>query len=455
MQIVVIGGGDVGEALIIAISKEGHNVTVIDEDTAVIDTIVNKYDVRGVAGNGANIAVQKEAGVEDCDVLIAIAPGDELNLLCCMIGNQLGAKHSIARVRNPEYLRQMSFMGNKFGIDMIVNPEYEAASEAARLIRFPAAMKLDKFAQGRVEVVEIHITPLHPLVGQKLSELKSKYSTNVLVCAARRGEDVIIPGGDYIISEGDFISVTASRPDITDFFMKIGLLGKHIKSVFIVGGGRITRYLATQLTNSAYNVKIIESNFDICEDLSDLLPRATIIHGNAADPDLLIEEGIDRAGACVAMTDDDKTNIIISMFAKTRSVEKIISKLSSESFLKLSYSSGIDSNISPKLLVTTKVIQYLRGLANRDEHGSKSKLKTLYKIADNRIEALEFDVAEDFKHIGIPLRNIKLKKNLLVAAVIRDGAVIYPHGQTVLEVGDSVIVVTTNEQLYDLGDILT
>lgn len=454
MQIVVIGNGAVGDALVSILCNEGHNVTVVDENVDEVNAVVNRYDVFGVTGNGASIDVQKEAGVPDCDILISVAPGDELNLLCCMIGKQLGAKRTIARVRDPRYLKQVSFMSKNLGIDMIVNPEHEAAREAARLIRFPAAMKLEKFARGQVEVVEIHIDEKHPLIGVALKDFKAKYNTNTLICAAVRGNEVFIPGGDFVICEDDSISLAGSRQDINDLFVRLGHLGKEIKDVVLIGGGRISKYLAQQLTGGGYRLKIIEKKLSVCEELADMFPRIKVIHGDASDPDLLDEEGIDHCDACVIMTSNDQTNLIISMFAASRGVEKVISKIASPTFLKLSENAGVDSNITPQFLIASRVLRYVRGIANRGESGYMSALKSLHKIADNRVEALEFDVAEDFKAVGIPLKDVKWKKNLLIAAVIRDSAVIYPHGNTTLEIGDSVIVMTTQAKLYDLGDTL-
>ncbi len=454
MRIVIIGNGSLGDSLIEYISREGHNIIVIDEDSDVVTAVVNKFDVMGVCGSGASVDTQKEAGVENADVVISVAGSDELNLLCCMIAKQLGAKHTIARVRDPRYLNQQSFMRVGLGIDVIINPEYEAAREAGRLIRFPAAMKLEKFAQGKVEVVEIYIGKNHPFAGQPLIKFKNKYNTNALVCAAKRGDNVIIPGGDYVISEGDTISLAASRADITDLFLKIGLVGKQLHDIVIIGGDSTSRYLARQLTDGGFKVKIIEQSETICEELSELFPKATIICGDPADPDVLDDEGIDSADACVVMTQNDQRNFIISMFAKTRNVKKIISRLSSRTFVKLSANAGIDSNITPGVLVASKVLRYIRGLVGMAEHENAGQLKSLHKLVDGRVEALEFDVAVDFDCLGKPLREVKLKKNLIIAALIRENNIIYPNGETRLLAGDSVIVMTTNENLCDLDDIL-
>ncbi len=454
MKIVVIGNGALGDTLIDCICKEGHSVTVIDEDSNEVNAVVNKYDVLGVCGNGASVEIQKSADVENSDVVISVTQGDELNLLCCMIAKNLGAKHAIARVRDPRYLNQQSFMCNSLGIDMIVNPEYEAAREAGRIIRFPAAMKLEKLAQGQVEVVEISIEKGHPFADLPLINFKSKYNTNALICAAKRGDDVLIPGGDYVINEGDIISLVASRKDMTDLFKRIGLIGRQLKDVMIIGGGAICEYLTSHLTGGGFDVKIIEKDEQTCYELAELFPKASIVCGDPTNPDLLDEESIDQVDACVVMTQSDQTNFIISMFAKTRNVEKVISKVGSHTFVKLSQNAGINSNITPHMLVSSKVLRYIRGLANRDADGSQGAIKALHRIVDGRVEALEFDINEDFAHAGMTLRDIKLKKNVLIAAIIRDNTVIYPGGNTTLEVGDGVIVMTTNDHTCDFEDVM-
>lgn len=454
MKIVIIGSGAVGETLVKFICLEGHSVTVIDEDPEIVDSIVNKFDVMGIIGSGSSIETQKDAGVPSCDLVIAVSPSDELNLLCCMIARKLGAKHSIARVRDPEYLNQTRFMCNQLGIDMIVNPEYEAAREAAKLIRFPAATKLEKFFQGQVEVIEIHIGENHPLIDVPLKEFKHKFNTNALICAARRNDETLIPGGDFVIQKGDDISLTAHRKDMFELFLRFGATGKHnrIKNVMILGGGRISRYLASAICNE-FNVKIIEKDHEICEELATTLPKVDVVFGDPTDTDVLIEEGIDNMGACVTMTGDDKANIIIAMFAKSRNVKKVITHVPT-TLLKLAQTAGIDSNVTPKSLVVAKVLGYIRGVDNVGERGWKSAIKALYKMCDATAEALQFDVAEDFDGLSIPLKQLKLRKNTLIAAIIRDGTVTYPHGNSTIEIGDSVIVVTTNEKTCDLGDIL-
>ncbi len=454
MNIVMIGNGTLGDSLIEYISREGHSVTVIDEDNDVVTAVVNKYDVMGICGSGASVETLKDAGVENADIVISVAGSDELNILCCIMAKQLGASHTIARVRDPRYLNQQSFMQSGLGIDVIVNPEYEAAREAGRLIRFPAAMKLDKLAQGKVEVVEVYIGKGHPFADQPLIKFKSKYNTNALICAAKRGDEVVIPGRDYVITEGDTISLVASRADITDLFVKIGLVGKQLHDIVIIGGDSTSRYLSKQLTDGGFKVKIIEQDAGTCEELSELFPRATIICGDPTDPDLLDDEGVDSSDACVVMTPSDQKNFIISMFAKTRDVKKIISRLSSPTFVKLASNAGIDSNITPGVLVASKVLRYIRGLVGMQEHENAGQLHSLHKLVGGKVEALEFEVAEDFDALGKPLREVRLKKGLIIAALIRGNNIIYPNGESTLENGDTVIVMTTIEQLCDLDDIL-
>ncbi len=456
MKIVIIGDGAVGDSLVEALLYEGHEITVIDTDPRVIDEVTVKYDVQGVLGNGANVALQKSAGVDDCDILIAMTFGDELNLLCCMIGKNIGAKHAIARVRNTQYMRQTEYMAQNLGIDMIVNPDHEAAHEAARIIRFPSAVKLDKFAGGKVEMAEIHVSESNPLIGLKLKDLRVKYNTNVLLCVACRHGKAIIPTGDYVIEKDDELSITGSRTDIMRFFSKAGLMRKSIKSVMIMGGERISEYLAGFLSGAGMTVKIIERDEELCELLAERLPENIhIINGEVTDPDVLTDEGIDDVDACVSMTSNDKTNIIVSMFANTRSVNKVIAQVSSSQYARLCDSAGIETNIIPKAITAERVITYVRGIANIKGQTGESTLKTLYKIADDRAEALEFFVPKHFEMTGIPLRelNARFKKNLLLAAIIRDENVIYPHGQSTIEAGDSIVVVTTNDKLSDVNDI--
>ena len=469
MNIVIVGDGKVGDTLVRYISGEGHSVTVIDKNPALINRVVNQYDVLGVAGNGASQAVQLEAGVPDADLFIAVTNTDELNMVCCMMAKSLGAAHTIARVRDPEYSRENNFLRNHLGIDLVVNPEYDIAREVARLIRFPAALKIDAFAKGQVDMAEIYVAEGHPLAGKQLYTLSALFGVRVLVCAIRRGNEVFIPSGDFTIMAGDNISITASHTDLSAFFGKLGLMGKPIRDVMLLGGGRIAYYLAQHLTKLNIRTRIVEINEARAQELSALLPGSTVIAADCTNGEILEEEGLAEMDACIALTGNDEENVIVSMFARTQGVERIITKIDLLSFIKMLPELGIDCTVSPRQISSTTVLRYLRGLENGKkmvqkrggEEGDQSRehsvgIKSLYKLCDDRAEALEFDVDSHFRKLGIPLMSpeFKLKPNTLIASIVRAGKVIYPHGGSTLEEGDSVIVVTTNPQLSELNDIL-
>lgn len=479
MKIIIIGDGLVGDTLIRDISAEGHHVTVIDPSQARINRVVNQYDVQGVIGNGASHEILQEAGVEDTDLVIAVTGSDELNMICCMLAKRLGTGHSIARVRNPEYFREMGFVRDYMGIDLVVNPEYEAANEITRLVRFPAALKMEAFAKGRVDMAEIHIDQDHPLVGQKLSTIPQTFGVSVLVCTVLRGDEVFIPGGDFVLREGDSVNVTATHRDLSRFFGKLGLMGKSVRDVMIMGGGRCSFYLANQLTELGIGVRILEQDETRARELAELLPRAAVILGNCGEREVLDEEGISRMDACIALTDNEEQNSIVSLYARANGVDRVISRVDSDSMSKMLPGLGVDCTVSPRQLCTASVLRYLRGLENSKKmentlrrsfaQGKKSTenvvpgvserafgILALYKLCDGRAEAIEFRVGADFRALNVPFmsQSFRLKKNTLIALIVRNNDVIHPHGQTVLMEGDSVIVVTTSEQMTELNDIL-
>ena len=467
MNIVIVGDGKVGDTLVQYISGEGHSVTVIDKNSALINRVVNQYDVQGVEGNGASHAIQVEAGVKNADLFIAVANTDELNMVCCMMAKSLGAAHTIARVRDPEYSRENDFLRNHLGIDVVVNPEYDTAREIARLIRFPAALKLDAFANGQVDMAEIYISEGHPLAGRQLYTLSSLFGVRVLVCAIRRGNQVFIPSGDFTIMVGDSVSITASHTDLSAFFGKLGLMGKPIKNVMLLGGGRIAFYLAQHLIKLGIRTRIVEIDDARAQYLAEQLPEANIICADCTSSEILEEEGIDEMDACIALTGNDEENVIVSMFTRTCGVERIITKVDRLSFIKMLPQLGVDCTVSPRQISSATVLRYLRGMENGKKLAQKLSgkdandipsigIKSLYKLCDDRAEALEFDVDEHFGLLGVPFASekFKLKPNTLIASIVRHGKVIYPHGGSTLEVGDSVIVVTTNPQLSELNDIL-
>lgn len=452
MNIIIAGCGKVGELLTAYISREGHNVVVIDNEPQIIEDIVNEYDVKGIAGNCASNVVLSEAGAENANLIIAVTASDELNIICCMVARKLGVKHTIARVRNPDYSEQMVFMRSEFGLSMAVNPELETASEILRIIQFPAAVKIDTFAKGRVDLAEIRLDEGHPLCNKRLCELPSLYDVRVLICAVRRKDEVMIPSGDFVLKEGDLIHLTASHTELAGFCTKLGILKKRIRSVMIIGGGKIAFFLARMLCDAGIKVKLVESDRARAEELSELLPGVMVINADGTDGDVLIEEGIDRVDASVALTGIDEENIIISMFAGTRRVDKVITKINHLNIMKTLSSIGLECIVSPKSISANNILRYLRSLGNTDG----SSVQTLYKIVDGKAEALEFIASESFEALGVPIKDMKLRKNLLLVCIIRREQIIYPHGSDTIEAGDSVIVVTkqSDEALGDLSDIL-
>ena len=451
MKIVIIGAGKIGMYLASCLSEDGNSVTLIDSDAKTVEDAVNAIDVNGVMGNGVNITVQKDAGVNKCDVLIATTGSDEINMLCCLIAKKLGVKRTVARIRDPEYSRQFILMLDMMGLDFAVNPELESASEMSRLLRYPTAISLDSFAKGKVDLAEMIVPEGCAIDGVKISELsRTLDNTRLLVCAIQRGDEVMIPNGESVIMAGDKIHFTASHDQLAAFFNKIGAYAKKVRRVLIIGGGRIAYYLARRLQDSGMTIKIVEIDEKRCLELSEMLPKAEIIHGDGTDQSLLDEIGFSQYDACVAATGIDEENIIISMYAKHVGMGKIITKISKSTMLDMLASVDIDTVISPRQITENLILSYVRALENTEG----SSVITLHKVVDGRVEALEFRVSENSAVINIPLFELNLKSGLLISCIIRGNNVIIPGGRDVILPGDSVIVVTVNHKLNDLDDIL-
>lgn len=451
MKIVIVGDGKVGETLAKRLSTEGHNLVVVDNNAEILKNTTDTLDVIGVVGNGASYDVQKEAGMAKADLVIAATSQDELNMLACMFAKKLGAKHTIARVRNPEYYGQLHMMKEDIGLSMVINPELEAANEIARILKFPSALKIEPFVQGNVELVEVPVKEGSPMEDTRLSNLEEKVGIRVLVCAVQRKEDVFIPSGDFVLRAGDHIHITAPQADMLRFFKQTGLFKEKIRSVMIIGGGRIGYYLTRQLMEMGMQVKLIDKDEERCMILSEAFPKATVIHGDGTDQDILQEEGIDSVDAFVALTGNDEENIIISMYANALKVNKVITKINRISFFSLLGDIGIDSIVSPKYLTADQILRYVRAMKN--SFGSNN-IETLHKMVGDEMEALEFHVKENAFFTGVPLKNLELKGDLLIACIFRNGRSIIPGGNDTIEAGDRVIVVTSNKKLNDLSDIL-
>ena len=450
MKIAIVGLGKYGTLLTEQLSKENHDIVVIDTDPKVIDNVVNQYDVKGYVGNGASYVTLQDADIKKFDLLLATTSTDELNILCCLVAKKLQITQTIARIRNPEYALQAQMMQNEFGISMTINPDYNTALDIARSIRFPSAITVEDFSNGKVDLVEIKIDKSSKMNGLSLIQINNKYKTQLLVCAVRRGEEVIIPNGNFVIQEGDYAYITVSAKGIGTTFKKLNMFKNKVKSAMIIGGGRITYHLATMLLNDGIDVKIVDRNEEVCKSLSQLLPEALILHGDANDQKFLLSEGVDKVDVLVSLTGMDETNIIVSSFAKTIGVEKVITKVSNGHYDTILNQMGLDCIIAPKEIFADQIIRYVRGIkSNRG-----SEFKTLYRLVNNKVEAAEFFISKPTKYTSKCLKDLNIKKNILLACIIRGNKVIIPGGLDTIEPLDSVIVVSSDNVVKDVNDIL-
>ncbi len=450
MKIIIAGGGKVGYSVAENLAGEGHDITIIDKNPDHITTLSNSLDVICVEGSATNAETLQEAGAETADLIVAATERDEVNMICSVSAHKLGTKHVIARIRDPEYLRQGEFLREALGLSRIVNPEYECAKEISRILRFPTASRVDVFSQGSIEIVEYRVPEGGSLEGIRLKDMPQKHGAKVLIGIVEHGDEAVIPNGDYVLQAGDRLSITGTSRELRRFFASIGAYKHPVKHIMIVGGGRIAVYLARLVEESGIRVTIIEKEAAQCERICDLLDNATIVHGDPTHTDILLEEGLRSVDAFVALTGDDSSNIIASMFAKNCKVEKIITKIDHEHYSDILEEYGIDSVITPRGLVAQQLIHYVRALDVSEE----SSMETLHLLADGKVEALEFKVQEGAACTGIPLKNLKLKKNILISAVIRNGKAQIPDGSTVIQPGDHAVVITTAGRLRRLDEIV-
>ena len=452
MNIIIVGCGKIGSTILESLVEEGHNVVGIDNDEKVIAEITNIYDVMGVCGSGADCEMLSEAGVENAEMFIAVTSSDELNMLSCFIARRMGAKHTIARIRNPEYnMDNLGFLRQQLDLSMAINPESLAAMEMFNILKLPSAVKIQTFSQRNFEIIEIILKEGSALAGMKLMDLRNKFKAKFLICAVQRGGKVHIPFGSFTLMEGDKIGLTASPAEIQKLMRSLGVEKKQAKSVMILGGSRIAYYLAKMLTLSGNGVKIVEKDHEKCEELSESLPKAVIIEGDGAQQELLLEEGLNSLDAFVSLTGMDEENILISIFASTQNVPTVISKVNRKELSSMAARLGLDCIISPKKIVSDVQVRYARAL----ENSRGSNVETLYNIMDGQAEVLEFNVRADFKQVNIPLRDLTLKPDILIAGILRDRKAIIPIGDDMIMRNDRVIVVVTSDRrLNDLSDII-
>ena len=450
MKIIINGAGKVGINLIKLLSSENHDITVIDTDRHTVESVVNDFDVIGFCGNGASFPVQEEAGVSSCDLFIAVTGSDELNIMSCMVASKIGKAKTVARVRNTDYSGQLLFMQNKLGIDLLINPEFETAADIARTIEFPAATKIETFAKGRIDLAEISVHSDSPLVGVALKDLKKTVSASLLICAVQRNDEVFVPTGGFVVEAGDKLHFTAPRKELPKIFKALALSTKKIKSVLIIGGSRTAYYLAQHLIKSGLTVKLIEQNKERAVLFESTLSGCNVVWGDGTDPELLREEGLANFDAAVALTQIDEENLLLCMHAEKQGVGKTACKINRDPLAKMVEELLPDcSVVCPKQGTADIILRYIRAVDNAD-----GNIRTLYKILSDKAEAAEFIAAEDSPLCGVPLRELRLKKDYIIACVSRGKTVIIPDGNTEIQAGDSVIVISANRSVQTLGGIL-
>lgn len=451
MNIIIVGCGKVGHKLIEQLSHEDeHDITIIDTREEVVQNIVNEYDIMGVVGSATDIDTLTEAEVEKADVMIAVAGSDELNLMICLMAKKLGNCQTIARVRKPEYLKSISLIKEELGLTMIINPEMTAAHEIARVLRFPTAIKIDTFAKGRVEILNFEVPDGSALDGLKIMDISQKLDTPVLICGVERNEEAFIPSGNFVIQSGDLISIVAPIGEAGKFFKKIGVRTNRVKDTMIVGGGETAYYLAKRLLKTGIDVKIIEQSQERCDELFQLLPKATIIHGDGTDNKLLAEEGIEKYGSFVSLTNIDEENVLLSLYAKSKTKGKIVTKINRIEYGHVLGDLQLGTTIYPKNITAEYILRFVR--AKQNSYGSG--IETMHFILDGKAEALEFRVMENSPIANKKLQDLNLKDNILIACITHAGKIIIPHGQDIIHPGDTVIVITLKEGFKDISDIL-
>ena len=450
MKIVIAGSGKVGFTLAEHLSKEDHDVTIVDTDYEALKYASDTLDVMCIKGNGASSSVLAEAGVATADVFIAATGMDEINMVCGQVAKRLGSKYVIARIRNAEYTSDLASLKKDLGIDLTINPEYATAIEISRLLRFPSAANIETFCRGRVELVGFRLQADDFVVGRTLASLSHKlHDLDILFCAVERGSEAFIPNGSSQLLEGDMVYVIGEPIGISNFFKELGRYAPKIRDVFITGGGRISYYLASMLNKLGKRTKIVEANEERCRQLAEQLPRSLVIHGDGTDQELLEAEDLQANDAFVTLTGRDEYNLIIALYAMQQGVPKVVAKSNRQNYIGIARSIGLDSVVSPKLITANHILQAVRGLQN-----SKGSVMTyLYKIADNQAEAMEFVVDKSTRNLGVPLKDLKLKKGILIAVIVHNNQIIIPEGSTKIEAGDTVIIVSRDSGILDIDDI--
>ncbi len=451
MNVIVVGIGKVGTSLATELCQENNEVTIIDKDDERVEELTSEYDLMGITGNGCSHTSLQDAGIENADLLVAVTGSDEQNLLCCLLAKQMSNCHTIARVRSPEYNQEIPFIRSELGLAMVINPDLAAANEIARNLRFPSAIEVDTFSRSRVDLLKFRVPENSVLNGLQISQLHNKVKGNILICAVERGENAVIPDGSFILRSNDLVSIVAPTKDGNDFFRQVGIAANAVTSMLIVGGSAMAYYLTRMMESVGVKVKIIEKDLNRCEMLSDLLPKATIIHGDGTDKELLFEEGLENYESFAALTNIDEENILLSLYAKKMGrQEKIFTKVKRIALDEVIQELNLDSVVRPNDITTENILRYVRSMNN----SLGSNVQTLHKIIGGKAEALEFAIRSTSRVTNIPLQQLSIRRGILVACIYRKGRVIIPRGSDQICVDDSVVVVTRDKGLNDIEDIL-
>ncbi|MDO4633744.1 MAG: Trk system potassium transporter TrkA [Eubacteriales bacterium] len=451
MQIIIVGCGKVGATLVEQLSQEERNdITVIDTNAEKVRHVTEEHDVMGFIGNGVSYELLLEAGVEKADLLIAVTGSDEKNLLCCLFAKKAGNCQTIARVRKPDYNQELYYIKEELGLAMIVNPELAAAMEIARVLRLPAAISVESFAKGRVEILKLKVKEDSILCNMAVSDISSTLGSNILVCVVERDGNALIPSGDFVIREKDVISIIGTAKETVKFFRKLNMLTNPVKNLMIVGGGNISYYLTKVMTATGVNVVVVENDPARCEQLTEMLPEATIVLGDGADESTLIEEGLEQMDSFAALTGIDEENILLSLYAKSKTDIKTITKINRINFSEVIENLDLDTMVYPKRITAEHIVRYARAMAN----SLGSNVETMHRIAGDKVEALEFIVHPNCMLVNRPLSEISFRDGVLVASIHRKGKIIIPRGNDTLQVGDTVVIVTTITGMTDLEGVL-
>ena len=447
MNVIIVGAGKVGYTLAQYLSIDGDNITIIDKKDCALEHVNNNLDVMCVKGNATSLKVLEEAGVREADLLISVTDSDELNMLCSLAAKKLGAKYTVARVRNPSYDEEITLLTEAVGIDLVINPEKAAAIEIAKLIKYPSVCSIDNFSDGKVNLVGFKAEDT-ALEGKKISEIRF-IRGNVLFCGVERNDEFIMPKGDYIFNKEDKVYVIGEHKDIQNLFNKLGKYKKKVKRAMIVGGGKIAYYLAKIVSEVGVKCKIIEKDLAICEELTELLPNSIIINGDGMDEELLLSENLLEVESFITLTGRDEDNIIASILAYNKSVSNVITKITRDNYRDIGKAVGINTMVNPKSVTAYKILRYVRSLKNK----KKSCIENIYRICNDKAEAVEFIVGNDTTNIGEKFKDLEFDENALVVTIVRDNKIIIPTGDDCLKVNDRVIIVSKDKKLLQIDDI--